>query len=251
MMIKSLLLRFLREYKKEKAVQVVVLGCGFDTLYFQLHAEDQISPNVVKYVECDFEDVIEAKKGIIHKHLGDLRAFGEGSPYKVFGVDVRQVDCLFGGLENLGVRYDIPTFFLAECVLVYMNLNHSNELLRKIASKFEESTCVIYEQVNPDDPFGRQMMINLHARGCPLRGIIRSLEEQKTRMIQCGWQGAICSDMLTLFKRCISKSEISRINELEMLDEEEEWNLLLQHYCITCAKNSIMGHELEDFAVDL
>ena len=250
-MIKSLLLRFLREYEKEEAVQVVVLGCGFDTLYFQLSAANQISPNVEKYVECDFEDVIEAKKDIIHQHLGDFGFFGEGSPYKVIGVDVRQVDSLFRGLETLGVRYDIPTFFLAECVLVYMTLNHSNAVLSRIASKFEEATCVIYEQVNPDDPFGRQMMINLHARGCPLHGIIGSLEEQKTRMIQCGWQGAICSDMLTLFRKCISQFEISRINKLEMLDEEEEWNLLLQHYCITCAKNSRMGHELEDFAVDL
>ena len=33
------------------------------------------------------------------------------------------------------------------------------------------SAFVLYDPIGPDDPFGRQMLLNLDARGCPLRGI--------------------------------------------------------------------------------
>ena len=81
----------------------------------------------------------------------------------------------------------MPTFFLAECVLVYMDVRFSNELLRRISSEFQTAMCAVYEQVNPLDAFGRQMMVNLQARGCPLKGVLDSLEVQRQRMTQCGW----------------------------------------------------------------
>eukprot|EP00889_Picochlorum_renovo_P006591 jgi/Picre1/33621/NNA_001101.t1 len=159
-----------------------------------------------------------------------------------------------GGLyENFeGYMWDTggsPTLFLAECVLVYMELSFSNALLGQVSHSFPESLCIVYEQVNPNDAFGKQMMINLSARGCPLKGIVSSLEEQKQRMKCCGWQHVMCEDMLSLFNRGIPREEIQRINRIEMLDEEEEWNLLLQHYCITCAQNTSDSHSLVDFSL--
>lgn len=131
----------------------------------------------------------------------------------------------------------MPTFFLAECALVYMDVRFSNELLRRISSEFQTAMCAVYEQVNPLDAFGRQMMVNLQARGCPLKGVLDSLEHQRQRMLQCGWKDARSENLLRLFNTCIPRDDVARINRLEMLDEEEEWNLLLQHYCITTARN--------------
>jgi len=232
MLIRSLLLHFL-EFSKPSAgpSQVVILGCGFDTLYFQLRDAGEINADVL-YVECDFPDVVEAKQSI----LGGS-GLGAQERYSLVGADLRDVDGLMAKLQEAGIRRDAPTFFLAECVLVYMEVGHSNALLRRVSSEFPAAMAVVYEQVNPNDPFGRQMMFNLRARGCPLKGVLESLEAQRQRMTQCGWEDARSEDLLRLFNTCIPRAEIARINRLEMMDEEEEWNLLLQHYSITTARN--------------
>lgn len=44
-------------------------------------------------------------------------------------------------------------------------------------------------QINPDDAFGQQMMLNLELRGCPLLGLAqcKDLAAQKERLAACGW----------------------------------------------------------------
>ena len=234
-MVKSLLMHFLTSFQTsnvDTSPQVVVLGCGFDTLYFQLRKTGELAADV-RYIECDFPDVVAMKRSI----MDGIGLQTQGS-YSLIGSDVRKVDELVARLDESGVRRDVPTFFLAECVLVYMDVDLSNELLRRIASNFETAMCTVYEQVNPKDAFGRQMMVNLQARGCPLKGVLDSLEDQRQRMLQCGWKDSRSENLLQLFNSCIPRDELTRINRLEMLDEEEEWNLLLQHYCITTARNS-------------
>lgn len=234
MIIKSLVLQFLEEF--DTRVQVVVLGCGFDTLYFQLKSAGVLGSHVAAYVECDFPDVIQRKKYIVDT-TEEMREIAQDGVYHMLGVDLRLGDVV---MEQLAPYIDKnrPTLFLAECVLVYMEEEHSNALLRNISSLFSESMLVVYEQVNPHDAFGKQMMLNLRLRGCPLKGIIDSLDGQKERMQGCGWILSSSEYMLTLFNTCIPPNEIARINRIERLDEEEEWNLLLRHYCITWARNS-------------
>lgn len=231
-LIRSLLLHFLEfSHSSTEPPQVVVLGCGFDTLYFQLRDAREIAAGVL-YVECDFPDVVAAKRSIM-----DGLGLGVQNMHSLVGADLRDVDGLMAKLEAAGVRRDAPTFFLAECVLVYMDVGHSNALLQRISSEFRAAMAVVYEQVNPSDPFGRQMMFNLRARGCPLKGVLESLEAQRERMAQCGWEDVRSENLLRLFNTCIPREDIARINRLEMMDEEEEWNLLLQHYSITTARN--------------
>lgn len=216
---------------------MVILGCGFDTLYFQLLDTGEMGDDVL-YVECYFPDVVAAKQSIIDGlDLGAGTAGPSPGRHSLIGADLRDVDGLMARLEEAGIRRDAPTFFLAECVLVYMDVGHSNALLQRVSSDFRTAMTVVYEQVNPNDPFGRQMMFNLQARGCPLKGVLDSLEVQRQRMTQCGWEDARSENLLRLFNTCIPGEDIARINRLEMMDEEEEWNLLLQHYSITTARN--------------
>jgi tRNA wybutosine-synthesizing protein 4 len=235
--LKSLLLHFLGSFddsaggpQSSPDRQVVVLGCGFDTLYFQLLKNGELSTNV-KYVECDFPDVVKRKRSIADRFGLDLHC------YSLVGADLRNAHNLMSQLDEVGVQRDLPTFFLAECVLVYMDLEFSNSLLQCLSSGFSRAMCAIYEQVNSKDAFGRQMMVNLRARGCPLRGVLDSLVDQRQRMLDCGWSQAHSENLLTLFNSCIPIDDVLRINKLEMLDEEEEWKLLLEHYCITTARN--------------
>lgn len=242
--IKTQLLNFINLHKARNVKpQVLVLGCGFDTLYFQLKKERLVDSSV-HYVECDFEDVVEAKGQILEQKISDtlykdlsspMDGFPSSGSFRLVGADLRDTGQLHSGLIQAGVIWEKPTFILAECVLVYMDTKESLRLLKWLSSMFSEASMLIYEQVNPHDPFGRQMMANLDARGCPLKGIISSLDDHKKRMYESGWEFAECEYMLDMFNKSIPQAEVHRINQIEMLDEQEEWNLLLRHYCITIA----------------
>lgn len=39
--------------------------------------------------------------------------------------------------------------------------------------------------------------------------------------------------MLSIYNSLIPQSEKIRINRIEMLDEVEEWELLMSHYCVS------------------
>lgn len=51
-----------------------------------------------------------------------------------------QVDA---ALEKAGIDFEAPTFILSECVLVYMQPNESEALLKSLASRFSTSVIVV------------------------------------------------------------------------------------------------------------
>lgn len=104
------------------------------------------------------------------------------------------------------IRYDIPTIVIAECVLVYMEPDRSEELLKWVANAFREGCCALYEQIRPDDPFGRQMVEKLRSHGRALRGISAtpSLKAQARRLARVGWERAGAMDMLQAYNSLLT-----------------------------------------------
>ena len=106
-------------------------------------------------------------------------------------------------MKNSDVNFTIPTIFLAECVLVYIEVQNCSNLLKWFTSNFQcagefnrgnfmpnvPSKClnilafINYEQVSMNDRFGEVMLSNLRARGCSLAGVecCISLETQIQR----------------------------------------------------------------------
>jgi tRNA wybutosine-synthesizing protein 4 len=60
----------------------------------------------------------------------------------------------------------LPTLFIAECVLVYLPPEASQRLVQWCADTCRDAVgFVLYEQIKPDDAFGKQMLINLEVGG--------------------------------------------------------------------------------------
>lgn len=91
--------------------------------------------------------------------------------YHVMGVDLRHIEEVENKLKQAEVDFSLPTIFLAECVLVYIEPIHCSNLLKWLSSHFSSAVFVNYEQVNMNDRFGEIMLNNLRSRGCTLAGV--------------------------------------------------------------------------------
>ena len=70
------------------------------------------------------------------------------SNYHIIGVDLRNINDLEYKLIQCGIDYSLPTLFIAECVLVYIENVSSQRLLLWISGKFDQALFVSYEQVS-------------------------------------------------------------------------------------------------------
>ncbi|BFF94213.1 leucine carboxyl methyltransferase 1 [Drosophila madeirensis] len=236
--------------------QIINLGCGFDTLYFRLR---DTAHQVKNFIELDFPTVtarkcytIKRNKALlakIHDEDGEVRLSPtdlHGPSYHLMGVDLRNLDEVDNKLQQAEVDYTLPTIFLAECVLVYIEAQNCRNLLKWIAQKFQAAVFVNYEQVNMNDRFGEVMLNNLRSRGCSLAGVesCLSLDTQNQRFKDCGWSGARAWDMVQVYES-ISSAERQRIERLEMLDEGELLLQLFQHYCLVVAWLGVAFQDLD------
>ncbi|XP_001951404.1 leucine carboxyl methyltransferase 1 [Acyrthosiphon pisum] len=230
--------------------QIINLGAGFDTLYWRLKNS---GIRVNKYIEIDFASVTSKKCFLIKKskillqtispHEGEVKIIGSdlhAPDYHIIGIDLRNLTELDKKLTQCGINFDIPTMFLTECVLVYMEPESSSMLLHWIAKKFNDIFFINYEQVNMNDNFGRIMLDNLRNRGCQLAGVDACLspQTQMDRFVRVGWDSARSWNMINVYEY-LPEEDRYRIERLEMLDELELLQQLLQHYCITIAWKGI------------
>mmetsp|Transcript_43129 Transcript_43129/g.99363 ORF Transcript_43129/g.99363 Transcript_43129/m.99363 type:complete len:366 (-) Transcript_43129:38-1135(-) len=234
-------------------VQIVNLGAGFDTLYFWLRDSSHWRDDLV-YFEVDFPEVLSKKRSAYGKRqalwpmldIASQEAFSDASCGGARGTkDLRTAHCRFvstdmriqqelaAALEEAGLQSNVPTLFIAECVLVYMQGLHGDSIIQWAASAVNApSAMVVYEQTNPHDKFGKVMVENLMNRGCPLLSIhdYPSMPAQQVRYTERGWEHCNIEDMIKIYNVRLDRADLQRVHKLELLDEFEEWNLIQAHY---------------------
>uniref|UniRef100_A0A2P2LLL4 Leucine carboxyl methyltransferase 1 isoform X2 n=1 Tax=Rhizophora mucronata TaxID=61149 RepID=A0A2P2LLL4_RHIMU len=90
----------------------------------------------------------------------------------------------------------LPTFIIAECVLIYLEPDSTCAIVGWAAKTFSTAVFFLYEQIHPDDAFGQQMIRNLESRGCALLGIHASptLLAKERLFLSQGWQVYLISN---------------------------------------------------------
>ncbi|KAI8059468.1 S-adenosyl-L-methionine-dependent methyltransferase [Gongronella butleri] len=227
--------------------QIVSLGAGFDTRYF-MHKDDT---SIAHYFEVDLpENTMKKARTIkLRRELGSL--FGDvtiaaggtelsSGNYHLVGGDLRAWPAVVERLVHYGFDPAAPTLFVSECVFIYITPAESSAILDWITQNMSDAAFMLYEQILPDDSFGRMMIRNLQARHIDLKGIhaFPQLKDQEQRFLARGWTAAKATDMNYIHDTWMDAADRQRIGRLEFLDELEEWKLIASHYCVAWAYKS-------------
>ena len=232
--------------------QIVSIGAGFDTRFWQLAAAG-MAPSL--YIEVDQRPIVACKVEIVAAQPALLAALPEGAAclgtehvssarYQLRAADVRDEAALEAALAEAGWDETRPTLVLLECVLVYLPPAAAAGVLRLFGRRARRCVAAVYEQIGPDDAFGRMMVANLRARDCALLGLSAcpDIESQVARCRSAGFTArAEAVDLLGYHSEVLSDGERARVSSLEPLDELEEWRLLMAHYCIVLAVKDAAG----------
>ena len=198
------------EAKPGSRVQIISLGAGSDTRFFQLRRQWPELRERLNYHELDFPANAKAKIDKLRspafskaaKDLCDLdlssdrfEVLDEGARlrsdvYCIHPIDLRSLAPVSEPLPGLDLS--LPTLLISECCLVYLSPDDASDVLiyfTKIFARAIPLAIVIYEPIRPHDAFGRTMASNLTARGIVLQTVEKynDLPEQKQRLRDVGF----------------------------------------------------------------
>ena len=221
-------------------------------------------------VTLDMEDTSNTPESYvisINKRHDESDAKDHKSSYHLVGHDLRHSPShLFDRLLlHPQHKYDksVPTLIILECVVMYLPDEQSRELLKYLTENIKSAqgndsfvAVAMYDTVPGNDRFGNVMIQNLHQAGIVntrrKKGSdedednqILSLEatptvsDQLNKFIQCGFDVAVGCDMMDAYNHgVIHTDDVRHAAKCEMLDELEEFNLLMKHYCFVVSVKS-------------
>ncbi|KAJ1036536.1 hypothetical protein NDA13_000069 [Ustilago tritici] len=179
-------------------------------------------------------------------------------------------DLLFGS-HSTALQPGLPTLILFECVLAYITPNKADWLVELLGKRFANITAVSYDialagdaevqhsisasfgqgtatsasSYVPPSRFGRVMLQNLEIRKLSLPGAkaYPTIGAQSQRFTRA-WsstsssQVEACGRSLFSIWSALDAEQKNRLSRLEGLDEVEEIDMLLKHYCIVKAQRT-------------
>lgn len=230
--------------------QIISLGAGTDTRFFRLmdlypdirliyHEIDFLTNTLPKIVSIQTQPLlyrkmlrIPATSAVYHSetynvHALDLRSLANASEKKT----------PLPALPNIDPK--IPTLILSEMCLVYLESSTVQSIISSFLTHYLEpttpATLILYEPILPQDAFGRTMISNLQTRNIVLPTLtdFPTLDDQRARLQSYGFETAAKAvDTSHIWREWITEEEKERVASLEFLDELEELELLLKHYCV-------------------
>lgn len=244
------------EYTFEKAVsdlctagnsfQILSIGAGFDTTFFNVSQKFGSNERNYHFFEIDLPSNVQRKTNLIKRsekcrNLLKRPQFQDqggiiSDNFTLFACDLANQKELQKKLEQLQFEFKAPTLILSECVITYMEEKDSSSLIVFLASVLENAAFFVYEQIRPEDAFGKFMIRHFNKIGSPIKGVHKYFDvtTQCNRYLDSGWEVSEDVTLAQVMKRICKESEkeLQRVRNLEPFDEFEELYLKSSHYLL-------------------
>jgi hypothetical protein len=104
----------------------------------------------------------------------------------------------------------------------------------------ERPLVALFDPIIQDDAFGKVMTQNLTKAKIISNASMsllntRTLQSQIEKLYHSGFSMVTGCDFLTCFETILTAEDKFHANKIEMLDEIEEWVLIMRHYCFVVA----------------
>ena len=219
------------DQNKDSKINIIILGSGFDTTYFNLMSEGYSNIEVYEY---DYKEIIDKKTKYISKSKPLLDIINKNkNNYHLINCDITNNKLFSESLNNIKTGINDITIVICECLLVYIDEKTTIEMLSSLVKRFDNIYLLQYDLIGPDDPFGNEMVENLKTRNIELRGFndVKNIEDQINRLKKVDLEDINIVDMFHIYFKFLPMEERRRIERLELMDEFEELNLLQKHAC--------------------
>ena len=208
-----------RKIEKDSKINIIILGSGFDTTYFNLMSEGYSN---IEVYEFDYKEIIDKKLKYISKAKPLVEIINKNkNNYHLINCDITNKKLFSESLNNIKIGENDLTVVICECLLVYIEENVTLEMLSCLTNKFDNLYILEYDLIGPDDPFGKEMVDNLKTRDIHLKGFneVKNINDQENRLNN------------HIYFKVLPLEDRKRIERLELMDEFEELNLLQKHAC--------------------
>ena len=239
---------------KDSKKQIISLGAGIDTTFWRLNDlyPELFKNNLGKFIEIDFLETCSRKILLLNHHselflndtiLGskpeiDVKsATIKSDKYILIPGDLIKWNEIIEYLNDKKlIDYELPTLFISECCLIYIPWQKSEDIIISAAKSFKNGVAFsIYEQILPNDAFGKQMVKNLAERDLKLMSFEKypTLNDQQDRFLNNGYNISVAWDLNRIYRDYLDRDNTKRIEMIEMFDEFEEWHIFMAHYFIS------------------
>jgi len=236
--------RAISQFVSKGGKQVVVLGAGKDTSCMRMRRnmlttkiDSGIDLAGVLWCDVDLPKVIESKRMSLQQSFPEV---SDDEKYVLKAWDLREEPEKFiKFLIEHGFDITAPILFIMECVLMYLPNNAANELLQCLSNQCSTLLLSIYDPIIMYDRFGKVMA--QHLTNARIMDTSLSMNHTPTiqkhiqRLHSLGYATIIACDMLQAYDTVISSSQRCNANKIELLDELEEWRLIMSHYTFVIA----------------
>ncbi|BAM42402.1 leucine carboxyl methyltransferase [Theileria orientalis strain Shintoku] len=237
--LRKLVHEFMETFKGEK-VQFVDLGSGLSTFsLYLLHTYE----NVVCF-DMDFIHHMRHKAQLIHSsnrfsHLNYKLVDGllVSDTYKMVHMDFENLEEVYK-LEDHGVSRDLPTFFLSEFCLTYVENDKSDKVIEFLAGfSNRPSAYAFLDYVGSWTKFGKWYSDLFEKFGAEFKSFRKydTIEKHVRRHKELGWDYTMVNQMTFTYNEILTDEERRRVVNLDNFKDFHEAGVYCNHTVIGAA----------------
>ncbi|KAL8870548.1 MAG: hypothetical protein Q9174_003437 [Haloplaca sp. 1 TL-2023] len=241
--IEQVVLKFLDE-PSDKIKFILNLGCGHDTLPFQLLSKYPEKCQGAMFVDIDYPDLMAKKRDVIMRTpelqfvvqpYGEFRKdfdniFLQSDHYTAVGCDLRNLRDLAELSVLLEEEFEISNCLVlcvAEVSITYMDVISANYLI-KWAARWQDE--------GKKHPFAGKMLQHFQKFNTPLHSVEKYplMTDQESRFLSAGYHSACARTLWDLWQdpSVVAPSTRLGLNKIEPFDEWEAFALFCSHYFV-------------------